>query len=65
MAIKRISSEWCGCVGDYKREFIADSLADVKDLPVCCPGSSAIVVAEGKVFFVNASGKWAEFGAEG
>ena len=65
MAIKMISTEWCGCVSDYRKEFLMDTAAEVKDLPKCCPGSSAIAVGAGKVFFVNASGEWAEFGAEG
>lgn len=65
MAIKMISSEWCGCVSAYRKEFIMDTAAEVVDLPECCAGSSAIAVKEGKVFFVNASDEWAEFGAEG
>ena len=61
MAIKTIK--------DYRHEqgavsFVVDSDADFANLPKCDPGSTA-VSPSGKVYRVNASGKWVEFGAEG
>lgn len=62
MAYKLINKEWCNCMGEYKHDYVADSDADIASLPECCPGSSAIVVASGTVYMVNASGTWAVFG---
>lgn len=64
MAYKVISEEWCSELAAYRHEFILDSNADVASLPSCCAGSSALVSNSGKVYIVNASGKWVEFGAE-
>lgn len=62
MAIKLINREWCACQADYKRDYIVDTQADVASLPVCCTGSSALVVESGAVYIVNASGAWVVFG---
>lgn len=62
MAIKKIKREWCLSLGDYKKDFIVDTEADVAALPKCCTGSSALVVESGAVYVVNASGEWAVFG---
>lgn len=64
MAFKMISQQWCPYNEDYRKEFIADAESDVASLPTCCAGSSALVSDSGKVYIVNASGKWVEFGAE-
>ena len=64
MAFKWIGKVWCPYAKDYRKEFICDTDADVENLPECPSGSSALVAASGKVYVVNASGKWVEFGAE-
>lgn len=61
MAIKLISSEYCACVNDYRREYICDSDADFANLPKSCVGSTA-VSPSGAVRMVNASGEWVQFG---
>lgn len=65
MAIQMISNKMCPHTGDYRREFICDTDDDVANLPECCAGSAALVSASGKVWIVNASGEWVEFGGEG
>lgn len=65
MAIKLISSEWCGCVNDYRKEYIMDTDGDLANLPKCCTGSSAVVVGSGEVYMVNASENWVKFASEG
>lgn len=62
MAIKMINQDYCPCLNAYKKDYIVDTEADVSNLPVCCTGSSALVVASGAVYIVNASGKWVVFG---
>lgn len=64
MAIQRINREWCAYSEGYRDEFIADTEADVANLPACCAGSSALVSATGKIYMVNASCQWVEFGGE-
>ena len=52
-----------GCPSDnIRRKFIMDSESDVQNLPTCCASSVAIVAEGGKVYMVNASGNWVEFG---
>lgn len=43
-------------------EYICDTEADVANLPKCCPGSTAVVVATGNLYVVNASYQWVKFG---
>lgn len=62
MAIKKIKREWCPSLGDYKKDFIADTEADVASLPDCCTGSSALVIESGSVYVVNTSGAWVAVG---
>ena len=62
MAIKLIGEEYCPFSGECRKKFIADTVADVSDLPVCCTGIMALVTEAGTVYMVNASGKWVEFG---
>lgn len=47
------------------KEFIVDSDADFENLPNCDPTSAALNPHNGKVFVVDASGNWVEFGAGG
>jgi hypothetical protein len=63
MAFKMISQEWCPYHEAYREEYIVDTESDVASLPICCAGSFALVSDSGKVYIVNASGKWVEFGA--
>lgn len=58
MATARIEKQWSPCATEY----ILDTEADVANLPACCPGSTAVVVASGTVYMVNASGVWTKFG---
>lgn len=60
MAIAKNEKQWAA--GAAPHDYILDTAADVKNLPACCPGSSALVVATGEVYMVNASGKWVLFG---
>lgn len=62
MAIKKISNVWCSEVGDYRCEFVLDSVDDVANLPKACVGSTAMVAdGSSKIYMVNASGEWKEF----
>lgn len=61
MAIKLISSEYCACVNDYRREYICDSDGDFANLPKSCVGSTALSPS-GAIRMVNASGEWVPFG---
>lgn len=61
MAIKLIKKEWNPCLCTCQQSFILDSAEEVADLPQCCPGSTAMVVAkDGGIYMVNASGEWEE-----
>lgn len=62
MAIKKVNREWNPYLGDYKRDFIVDTEADVANLPECSTGSSALVIESGAVYIVNTSGNWVAFG---
>ena len=63
MAFELLSKEWYPEIGAVK-EYICDTDADVADLPQSCPGSTALVCSSGKVYIVNASSNWVEFGGE-
>lgn len=62
MAIKLVNREYSSCLNAYQCDYIADTEADVADLPECCAGSSALVVESGAIYMVNASGDWAVYG---
>ena len=49
-------------IGSYQCEYILDTEDDVANLPKCGTGSTALVVATGNVYIVNASGEWKLFG---
>lgn len=40
------------------KEFVCDTADDLKDLPRCEMGSSAIVLSESAVYMKNGAGKW-------
>ena len=60
--IKLVNMEWRRCLKDFQHDYIADTEADVPNLPKCCTGSSALVVESGNIYMVNASGVWALYG---
>lgn len=62
MAIKLTNREWCGCVNDYRCEFICDTDADFENLPHACTGSTAVSLQSGKIMVVNTQGEWVPFG---
>lgn len=62
MAIQMTNKKYSAYLDNYQYDFIADTDADVKDLPQCCPGSTALVVESGTAYMVNASGSWAVLG---
>lgn len=62
MAIKLIKKEYSDLQGDYKRDYICDTDADVASLPKCRCGSSALVIATGDVHVVNPAGQWTKVG---
>ena len=62
MAYKIIDKKYSPFEDAKVRNFICDTDADFANLPECCTGSTAVSVATGNVFVVNASGKWVKFG---
>lgn len=65
MAIEMVSKKknYCAGKGVYKCEHIADTDADLANLPEGCgTGSTAVSLESGKVMVVNTQGKWVEFG---
>ena len=63
MAVKLISRKYCACQDDDIMEFIADTDADLNNLPPCSStGSTAVSIESGKVKIVNTNGKWVTFG---
>lgn len=63
MAIKLVEKNYCACQDDYKYEYIADTDADLENLPECSgTGSTAVSLASGKVMVVNTRGEWVVFG---
>ena len=64
MAYKMTTREFDPEIKGWRKEFICDNETDATSLPECCTGSTALVAATGKVYIVNASGNWVEFGGE-
>lgn len=62
MAINVIDIKYNKAVRNTIHEFICDTDTDFTLLPKCDPGSTAVSVATGTVYVVNASGNWVEFG---
>lgn len=63
MAYKMVARNYNSCCDDYKCEYIADTDADLAELPQCDRvGSTAVSLESGKVMVVNTQGKWVEFG---
>ena len=54
-------------ISTYVTEFICDTVADIVNLPTeknkVYPGSAALVASTGDIYILNASRKWALFGA--
>jgi hypothetical protein len=66
MAYKLVTCDWCPELEGYRHSFVLDSNDDAKDLPECCPGSTAVAAsADGSAYMVNASGEWCELGSGG
>jgi hypothetical protein len=66
MAFEWINKKWSPNAKDHsndRKDIICDTEDDVSTLPESAPGSTALVVATGEVYIVNASGKWVKFGA--
>ena len=40
------------------KEFVCDTNVDLKNLPRCDMGSSAIILSESSVYVKNGAGKW-------
>lgn len=64
MAIEWFGEKWCLGTAKHSKEFILDTEDDVRALPQCCAGSTALVCSTGNVYIVNASGRWVKFGGE-
>lgn len=63
MAWKLISTNFCPCLNECKNEYIADTDADLENLPKCSgTGSTAVSLESGKVKVVNTNGEWVDFG---
>ena len=62
MAIVVMKRKGGPIVPGYQCECIADTEADVDNLPKCSAGSTALVVSTGNLYMVNASGEWKLFG---
>ena len=62
MGIKLINKEWKSEVNTYRQEYVIDTESDMTSLPTCCTSSTAVVISTGKVYMVNTTGEWTEFG---
>lgn len=62
MAYKVTNEVFCHFTGEYRKEIICDTEADISSLPACCPWSTCLVAATGNVYIVNASGNWVKMG---
>lgn len=62
MAFKQVDYHFTAN-GFFVKEFIVDSDADFENLPKCDPASEALNPHNGKLYMVDASGNWVEFGA--
>jgi hypothetical protein len=62
MPYKKISERFCPCINDFVREYIADTDADLENLPKSGTGSTGVSLESGKVKAVNTQGDWVNFG---
>ena len=62
MAYKVTNKVFCPFTGDYRKEIICDTEADIASLPKSCSQSTCLVAATGSVYIVNASGAWVKMG---
>ena len=65
MAIKRISNTWNEAMDEPVVTYLMDTDNDLEQLPDSAPSSTAISAESGRVYIVNASGEWVEFGGYG
>ena len=67
MAIKQVEERAAanGFFYYIVKGFIVDADEDFENLPKCDPSSVALNPHNGKVYVVDASGNWGEFGAGG
>lgn len=63
MAFKQVDYHFTAN-GFFVKEIIVDSDADFENLPKCDPTSTALNPHNGKVYVVDASGNWVEFGGD-
>lgn len=59
MSAKEVKSEWSGCQLAERKEFVCNTEADVRSLPACSVGSTAIVAETGNIYTMCEDGKWA------
>ena len=62
MAFKLIEKRYDPIQKAERMGFLCDTEDDIANLPSAAPGSTAMVVATGVIYMVNASGEWAKFG---
>ena len=63
MAIKLTTMKHRSCMDDFQKEYIADTDADLENLPECTgTGSTAVSLESGKIKVVNTQGEWVDFG---
>lgn len=62
MAYKVTNEVFCPFNGEYRKEIICDTEADVASLPAACAQSTCLVAETGNVYIVNASGNWVKMG---
>lgn len=54
----KIKKEWSVVLDAYMEKFLCDKDEDVLNLPVACPGSTAIVADRGNEYIANTEGIW-------
>lgn len=62
MAWKKIAENFCPCINGCKCEYIADTDADLENLPAAGTSSTAVSLESGKIKVVNTNGEWVDFG---
>lgn len=61
---KLMKKSWSEIARSYELSYICDTAADVESLPTeqVAYGSTAIVVAEGAIYFFSPDGSWKKYG---
>lgn len=62
MAYKLTEIKPCYAMKDAQKTYVCDTEEDVGNLPKCAAGSMAMIADTGKIYMVNASGEWVNFG---